>query len=755
MSLIIKGYIDRTIYEKDNYRIYSFLPNNEYIDKLILSEYGNISIKGELPSLIYGKEYEMEVEYEKKGKYENYVVKRILNNPMEMNERESYNFLSELVGKKTAGNILKVYPNFIRMIIKDKIDEIDINKIHGVGKVKFEYIVNKIKDNVMFFNIINEYHDYNLTLNQVRKMYEAFTSFELIKEKMEKNPYQCLCSIAGIGFKTADNKILNKHRDLITSSFRMVECILYVLKLNEEKGNTWIDINELYTKCSKITPECIKIFKNILENNKQIYYNSDSKKVAKMQTYYYEKEVAERLKTIMNNPRILDIDYSKYNSIDGCQLTDKQRLSIEYACSYNFYVLAGNAGTGKSYSSKALINMLDDNGFSYILLAPTGKAAKNLSLYTKRPASTIHRGLKFHPKEGFFYNENNKLPYDFIIVDEAGMIDVFLMRNLLKSIDENTSKLIFICDPAQLPSVGCGNCIQDIINSGVVPIITLDKVFRYEEGGLAKIATETRKGKNFLIGEGIQKFGDDFVFVPANKENILQKVLLAYKKMEEKGGTIDDIVILSAYNKGEWGTYNINSIIQDYVNPPLDNEEVSYVKNNYQITFRVNDRVLQIENNYRAARYDIDVGVTDGETSVFNGDDGRIVKIGTTHDGVKYIVVKFDEDYVYYKGDEIKSLLLAYSMSAHRSQGSGFPYVIAVTPPSHKFFLNRNLLYVMYTRTKKFIYNIGTADTIQSALRKSENLLRQTFLKEMLICNNDNYNNNYSNNEIKNSKIIE
>lgn len=664
--MLIKGYIDKKIFDSGNgFKIYSFCPNDKYISQVQLTKYGNISIKGDLPTLVNGKEYELDVEYEKKGQYESYVVKQMLSNPMDMNDLESYNFLSELVGEKTTKSILDVYPNFIKLIISGKESQIDLSKIKGVGDFRFNQIRNKIKENIMYYNIISEYKDYELTMSQVKKIHETYKSFEKLKEKMDENPYRCLCSIAGISFSTADSKILNKNRALASSLFRMAECILFMLNKNETEGNTWIKSNVLYSDCSKVTPECINEFKNALED-KQIYYDKESKKVAKKSTYNCELEISNILKEFLNEERILNIDYNKYNCVDGVALTEKQTLSTKYACNHNFYILSGFGGSGKTFSTKALINMLDDNNLSYILLAPTGKASKNLTLNTNRHSSTIHRGLCYNPAEGFLFNKDNKLKVDFVIVDEATMIDIFLMRSLLQAIDTKKTKLVFICDTAQISSVGCGNCLQDIVNSKLFPVIFLDKVFRYEEGGLAKVATDTRNGERFIFEDGIQKFGNDFVFLPVNKDNIVSKILQAYKKMEEKGGGVDDIVILSAYNKGELGTYKLNSLIQEYVNPLNDREEISYMRDKVEIKFREKDRVMQIVNNYKTPMCDIDGNILEETCCVFNGDDGMVVKIGKTNKNEKYMIVNFGGKLTYYKGEDIRSLLLGYSISGHK-----------------------------------------------------------------------------------------
>lgn len=553
---------------------------------------------------------------------------------------------------------------------------------------------------------------------------------------MQENPYKCLCSIAGIGFSTADTKILRKNKTLSTSNFRMKECIKYVLKQNEENGHTWMTISELYTECSKLTLECMHNFKDGIINNSDIYFNEDEKIVALERTHTCEEEIANRLKNINENPIIWNIDYTQYNKVDNIELTEQQMQTLKNVCENNITILAGVGGSGKSFSTKALISMLDDNEISYILLSPTGKASKVLSDYTGKETSTIHRGLGYNPQDGFWFNELNKLPYEIIIVDEASMIDIFLMRALLRAIDETKSKILFICDPAQIPSVGCGNCIQDIINSNQFKVTVLDKVFRYGEGGLSYVATETRNGRYYIkpSEKSWQYFGTnkDFMFIERDNDKILEEILKTYKVfIEKKNIDKSNIMILSAYNKGELGTYNINRIIQDYINPNDDGKpEMSYIKdkkNNTKVTFRVGDKVMQTINDYKSKLYDINEEMVIGLTTIYNGDDGTIIRINKDE-----MLVDFYGNIVYYRKQDINKLLLSYAISMHKSQGSQAKYVIAITPSSHTYFLNRNLLYTAFSRGKDFVCNIGNSSTIKLALRKSENINRRSFLQGLL-----------------------
>lgn len=726
MSQVIKGYAGNLVFGKGDFRIYGFHPNNDCLDKVIISKYGNITIKGELPELLQGKEYEIEVEYENGGKYESYNVIRILSNLSNMNVEETVSFLEGLVGEVTAKDILEAYPNFIKLMIDEKYDEIDLSKIKGVKEKRFNLIKEKINENVKFLDIMSYYKEYNLTMRQTRLLYERYSSFELLKQKMEENPYHCLCSVGGIGFKTADLKILSNNRSLATSMFRMTECMLHILTENEEKGNTRMSKNMLFKECSNITPECISHFDKSLKNG-QIYYDGESDVVARKETYNCEVEIAQRINKLLNNPIVWDFDNSKYKCANGFELTEQQTKILDIIKETNICVLAGNAGSGKTMSCIALTDMLKDNNMSFLLFAPTGKASKVLNGYVGYETSTIHRGLGFNPECGFIHNQKNPLLCDVVIVDEASMIDIHLMKSLLRAINPDTTKLVFVCDPAQIPSVGCGNCIQDIINSGKVPVAYLDKVFRYKDGGLAKVATETRKGNKFLEENcefNQQVFGNnkDFIFIEKSKESTQQEIVRVFDKLIHSGIEKDDIVVLSAYNKGEFGTYAINSLIQDQVNP-YNGNQISYTRGNNEIKFRVGDRVMQTVNNY---------GIEDingGEIDIFNGDEGYVIGIDVKK---KTMLVNFDGNRVVYNGEKMSQLLLSYSISMHKSQGSQYKHVIVVTPPSHKFFLNRNLLYVGYTRAKEKVYNIGTADTINAALKKSDNLSRKTFLKNLL-----------------------
>jgi RecD/TraA family predicted helicase len=361
--------------------------------------------------------------------------------------------------------------------------------------------------------------------------------------------------------------------------------------------------------------------------------------------------------------------------------------------------------------------MLEDNKLTYALFAPTGRASQVLSEYTEREASTIHRGLAYGMNEdtgklGFQYNEENPLRVDVLIVDEGSMIDTFLMRHLLKAIDVDYTRIVFVLDPKQLPSVGCGNVGFDMIESGLIPITILTKIFRYGEGGLMQVATKIRSGENYVTRDmkGIHNFGvkQDYSLISVEQENGVSYAITIFKTLLAKGAPIDEIIVLSSMNKGDYGTVALNKHIQNAINPASpDKNEYTYGS----ITFREGDRVIQTKNNYRATDEDGDDAV------IFNGNIGTVKKIQKN-----VMVVQYDNTTIVYKGESFGQLLLGYCITIHKSQGSAFKHVILMMPKAHVFFLNRNLMYVGVTRAKERVYHITTPEVIQMALRQEATL---------------------------------
>lgn len=754
MGIVIKGVPTKKLFPKtvsanDNgFKIYAFLPNNT--DGLDINEYGNITIKGQLPDLIINKECELEVSYEYKNGRSGYNVEKVLSAMRPTKGNEAYIYLAEVSTESRAAAILAVYPDAIDRMING--EKLDTTNIKGVGDKTMNAIAEKVRSQFIYYDLIVEFKEYDFTMSQIKKLMAHYKTADNVRFQIKRNPYAALVSVAGIGFKTADAKILKTNMKFLESPFRMTEAINYLLMQNEVEGNTYITSDDLYPQAKELVPEAIHLYQRALEKSERIYYDRDGNKIARLSTYLCECEVAELLMNLESktfpentsgnvwwkpkwknkngeklNSSVID---DKYKHIGGFDLTEDQQKVIPAIIDNNVVILAGYAGAGKSSSCRALIEFLEDNCKSYMLLAPTGRAASVLSDYTDRPASTIHRALGYGPGGEFMYNEDTKLLVDIVIVDEATMADVFLVRALLKALPDYC-KILFVCDPAQIPSVSAGNVIQDVIRSKKFTTIMLDKVFRYGEGGLSYVATKSRKGEHYLGSEEKQVFGEkeDYIFEQMSSEDVVNAAVKKYVQLYKSGVSINDMVIVSCYNKGDYGTLAINNMIQKIINPPKEKNDgtVGYTKEKINIMFNVGDRIMQTQNNYHVKKLN-GIEEYDDECVLYNGDFGIVEEI--TNDGS--LICMFGENKVRIAKQEINTFLLGYSVSCHKIQGDNRKHIIFITPRSHMFMLNRNLIYVALTRAKEKLYHYGDNDTIKKSLKKSENLSRKTFLEQLL-----------------------
>jgi RecD/TraA family predicted helicase len=712
----------KPIYNGDNFKIYPINiddSDNRGVPIKVDRKYGTVTIVGDMPELDKGVEYTIlgREKYSKFGwQYEVISIKR--DKPITADDVER--FLNEVITKRQTQILLSVYPNIIELVVQNRHDEVDLTKTKGIKEATFDKIRHKIIKDYALLDLVSEYSDYGLTLSMLRKLYDRYTSIEAIKRMMLENPYKCLCNINRVGFKLADGMILRIRPELIDSKQRLEECVWYVLTENETSGSTAMKKANLFASCSELAGQAMSHFISVVSNSNE--YVIECELVSRISTYKCEQYVCDKLMTMMEQNVQYDIDHKNYCNIGEMSLTEQQEGALEKLCKNNVSILAGFAGAGKTQTTKAIIDMLEDNNLSYVLYAPTGRASQVLASYTDREASTIHRGLGFSPQDGFSIDELQPLSVDVVIVDEASMIDIFLMRGLLQAIDYNKTKIMFVCDPKQLPSVGAGNCCYDMIQSLNIPTTVLTQIFRYGEGGLMQIATKIRNGETYADynHRGVLNFGknSDYSLISCEPESTLHCVRDIVKDLISKGESIDDVIILSPMNKGDYGTVNINKLIQLTINPKAPNKsEYTYGKT----TYRVGDRVIQTKNDYKAK------DINQKETSIFNGNIGTVKRIVG-----KTMLVEFEEKCIWYEGESFSNLSLGYCISIHKSQGSAFKYVILATPRPHMFFLNRNLLYVGVTRAKQRVFHITTPDVIHSALQKEITYKRDTFLEGMV-----------------------
>lgn len=742
----------RCLFNSENFKIYGCAVDSFKYPGVKINSYNNATIKGDIQELNLDCEYLIKGE-ETQDKYG--ISYKVINIKSEKPTtiESSRAFLNEILTYQQADTLLSVYPDIIDRIINNRLRDVDLNKTKGIKEATFAKIKIKVIENFKLAELVEEFSGV-FSFSVIKKLYQAYPSIEKIRENLHKQPYKCLCKLGGIGFKTADELLLrvdkvSKERiqngkkpivdfgfDLISSYQRMEACALYILDENETNGNTYMNSKEFIKTCSEYVPEAKHHLKEIMKKsfifnlNNDIFCDVKRSRASKIKTYSIEKNIADILNTGLSSKNLWDtsrIDVEKYRQINGnTSLTDEQMQTIYSVCKNPITVLQGFAGTGKSMSVLALINLLNDLKKSALLLAPTGRASKVLQKYTNHSASTIHRGLHFIPHNEWGYDEKNKLPYDIVILDESSMVDVYLFKHLLDAIDFNRTKLLIIGDNAQIPSVSCGNVLHDLLNSHVIPTVYLTRVFRYGEGGLSTVATDIRQGKmTFDCNTKIQQIGDDSgcVFVQMPPERAIDYIIKAYQKLLNNGIPLKDIMFVVAQNKGKYGTQIINNQIQKAINPNAEQKIISS-----DTEYRIGDPVIQCTNDYNSQIYSDEEEMSDDKVAfISNGNIGLVSKI--MNNGM---VVDFDDFRIYIPREKFINIKLAYAISIHKSQGGQAKYVIVFVPNTHTFMLNSNLLYVAVTRAKEKCYIISDILTFSRAIKKKENFTRQTWLKDLL-----------------------
>ena len=783
------GVVKQCVYNTENFKIYALDVDKDEYPNIKHNKYNNVSITGELPELTLNTEYTITAT-PKESQYG--VSYKVINIKREKPTtiQEVQIFLSEFLTERQTEVLLQYYPDIIERVKENRLDDIDLNKLKGIKEYTFNVIKNKIVENFCLLDLVVEFNGY-LSLSIIRKIYNKYSSIEILKQKLKTDPYKCLCGLAGVGFKTADSVLLDIEKaskeniengkepivefdcDLKTSPQRCLACILYLLSENENEGNTKMNLADLRSQCLKTTPACASHFVEVIKTD-NIYYSKETMDVALRKTYETEKYIADAiLDNIHNENNVWNFDIAKYRTLNDFQLSDEQIRILDTVCKNQISILNGAGGCGKSSSTQAIINMLIDNQKSFKILAPTGKAAKVISAFTKQKASTIHRGLQYNPtniseikyidkngqekieKTCWGYNRENKLQCDVLIIDEFSMVDLNLFKKVIDAIDFKKTKLLMIGDNAQLPSVGCGNLLHDFMKSKIIPTVTLTKVFRYSEGGLMKVATDVRCSKTYLDNTMKSKatvFGNnqDYVFIDLDSEAIPKNAVALYKKLLDKGNTIENIQVLTAKNVSECGTNVLNNMLQRIANPNCNSATNIKVGDT---TYYIGDLIIQKQNNYKAkldcnhllsnmksvetekTLFDLETqllsdSIKDSESPtvfVANGETGIIKDI---YDMT--VIIDFDGIYVKYNKEDMNMVGLGYAITIHKSQGSNIDNVILCTPQSHIFMLNNNLLYTGLTRMRKKCYHLGTLKSVNQAISKKANLERNTFTQNLL-----------------------
>ena len=522
--------------------------------------------------------------------------------------------------------------------------------------------------------------------------------------------------------------------------------ILYLVYSTKAKneGDTYTDANDLYFYILNeytIAKDLQDLIVPVVKTSELFFYDEETHRVAIAETYNGECMISNLVDEKVNNPHKLDIDWHKYTNVDGFELTEEQSSLLSSVCEYDIAILAGKAGSGKTSSVKALVKLMEDNGLSYSLLAPTGAAALRLSNQTNRKASTIHRKCL----------KDQEINSDVIIIDEMSMVglDVFVM--MLNCVTNDKAKFVLCGDMYQLPSISKGCVFSDLIESHKVPTAELTKVFRYDTSGGAFVGENVRQGKNFFDSdrvkekENILTISGNYKFVES--EEIFEEIIKEYERLTKKYKE-DEIIILSPFNKGDCGTYRINEYIENEYNAPKANDlSLSYKRDGVNIVFRKGSRVVNTKNDYKALPLEswnminASNGILTEEdvplTQLFNGQIGVVREVQE-----KYLVCQFDEELIVIQKPKLNTLLLARAISTHRSQGGEWKAVINVVSEMHSRLLSKQLLYVAVTRAKEFHCDIGNRKAFTESLLVDVVDRRNTWLKDLLRGDNNENNEN-------------
>ena len=732
------------------FRILACICKGRPPDDLQLNDYGNFTISGSnLSSLSIGHEIKLDIREDlrnkRAGSYRLVGLGGIKTDGEEIkvDPDQEYNILCGLMSEGQAYNVNSAYPNFIYLVLNGRESEISYKDIFNVGPVYLEQYIDKVKAacrSILFMPVAmdNGIED----TETIEKLTQVYLTPEELKEAFDTNPYHVYIDLVHYPFKRSDKLVLDKHPEFIDSLERCEYGCMEILRQNEEEGDTRINANLLAALAKEIIPEAMGHIVEAVKGCDLMYYDEATKYSSYKETYEAEAAIAdfikERLDPAFGNKTshsLLDgieingcskeMNWQDFQEVDGFKMTDEQIEILKMVASgQNVMMLTGGAGSGKSTSMKALIRMLEANGQDYVLLAPTGVAAKRLRESTGRDAYTIHMFL------------SRDIPWcgGYVIIDECTMVSVKLMARLINKISIDRPKIIFVCDEAQLASIDCGNIVQDILDSGIVPRANLTKIFRYGEGGIATIATDARFG----AFNNAKKSYPDFHFIEISDDPIGQ-ILEQYDAYLQQGYTKENILILSPFNKGGIGTYAINQSIQTRYNPHPDTS-ASYKRksgsNEVTITFKIGDKVLNTHNNYTmpSVEYDEDGNMVDSLAiiPVMNGDIGYVRACKDTEMGPE-LIVEFDTGLAKIKGGNIGDLILGYAVSVHKIQGAQSKAVILVIDKSHKNMLTRNLFYVGASRAQEDMTIIGDMKAIEVGLGKQENKERETWLKDMLL----------------------
>ncbi|WP_240452292.1 ATP-dependent RecD-like DNA helicase [Virgibacillus sp. YIM 98842] len=732
----IKGELLHTIFrnESENFviaKVKVLDTNEDYRER-------DITLKGYFPQLQEQMAYYFYGEFEKHAKfglqyrvhsYETYI-------PDTKTGLVSY-LSSDLfygVGKKTAEKIVDYLgEGAISRILNDPAV---LNQVKGLNKETRETLVKSLQENQGFEHIALYLAKYNIGLKMAQKIYQEYKEEAITV--LEEDPYQFVFDIDGFGFQTAD-EIARKNGLSATHPNRIGAGCIYVLQKSIQHGHVFLPMENCIAHVLQLLPasgltETI-VHERLKELNADKSVIISERNVYLPSLYYAEDGFASHLKRVMEKPvehvttpaELMKIT-GDIEETDSISYGKEQYEAINKAIHSKVMILTGGPGTGKTTVIKGILQAYaaihdlsldkrdyeDNQDYPFVLTAPTGRAAKRLAQSTSQEAATIHRLLGWDGKEGFSKGENEPLPGKILIVDEFSMVDIWLANQLFKAIP-NDMQVLLVGDEDQLPSVGPGQVLSDLLEIEAIPVVRLTEVYRQKEGSkIISLAHEIKNDQQI----GLQN-DKDFSFFPCREDQIIDVIIRIYKKAMAKGLDVKDIQVLAPMYRSQAGITVINHELQQLLNPKTSAKRE--VRSNDR-TFRVGDKVLQLVNQ--------------PEDGVYNGDIGEVAAIfeeDENEENQEQLVIRFENKEVAYGRKDYTNLMHAYCISIHKSQGSEFPIVILPVTPVYRRMLRKNLLYTAITRSQQSLIICGDAYSLLNGLKTIDTNKRFTSLKKQIM----------------------
>ena len=734
MSETVTGYIDHVIFRNED---------NGYTVMVLkgMEEERELTCVGTFPAITQGAaieasgNYTTHPVYGKQFQIASYVEKM----PEDALAMERYLGSGAIkgIGAALAARIVRRFGDDTMRIVEEEPER--LAEIKGISEKKAMEIAEQMTEKADMRRAMIFLQKYGISLNLGAKIYQKYG--QTVYGVLQENPYRLAEDISGVGFRIADEiaSRIGIHTD---SDYRIRSGMLYTLLQASGEGHIYLPKEELFSRASGLlgvdSSYMEKHLMDMVVDRKLILKETEDGAVVYPTRYYYLELNSARMLCELNIlcPEDEEMMEKRINRIEketGTRLDEMQKQAVAAAASHGLFILTGGPGTGKTTTINAIIRYFEEEGAELRLAAPTGRAAKRMTEATGYEAQTIHRllelnGMPEEEQEGravhFDRNSENPLEADVIIIDEMSMVDIALMHSLLLAVTAGT-RLILVGDENQLPSVGPGNVLRDIIRSGCFPVVELKKIFRQaSESDIVVNAHKINRGEQVTINNKNR----DFFFLKRYDADIIIRVVIALIQ-EKLPRYVDakpyEIQVLTPMRKGLLGVERLNQILQRYLNPP---DEKKKEKEIGQRLFREGDKVMQVKNNYQLeweilGRYKIPV---DKGVGVFNGDTGIMTEI---NEFAETATVEFEDGrQAEYSFKQLEELELAYAVTIHKSQGSEYPAVILPILSGPRMLMNRNLLYTAVTRARKCVTVVGSETTFAEMIRNEKQQQRYSSL---------------------------